>query len=117
MQALTKDVPLALDVELAMHKLNHRRLRSLGGSTPCQLYHDPHRRLRMHGMVRERIFREIFEQLWQFAQCMPEQTRHSLNAGWRLIVEDWLRRQRWITVRDNNQQNVSTNSIGCFSQN
>ena len=67
--------------------------------------------------VRDRIFREIFEQFWQFAQCMPERNSHSLNAGWRLIVEDWLHRQRWITVRDNNQQKVSTNSKGFFSQN
>src|SRR5437588_7926843 len=117
MQALMKDVPLALEVELATHKLNHRRRRSLGGLTPCQVYHDPHRRLRLHGTVRERIFREIFEQFWQFAQCMPERNRHSLNAGWRLIVEDWLRRQRWITVRQNQQPNVSTNSKGFFSQN
>lgn len=111
------DVPLALEVELVTHKLNHRRLRSLGGLTPCQVYHDPHRRLRVHGAVRKRIFFEIFEQFWQFAQCRPERNRHSLNAGWRLIVEDWLRRQRWITVRVNQQPNVSTNSKGFFSQN
>ena len=116
-QALVKDLPMVLEVELATHKLNHRRLRSLGGLTPCQFYHDPQRRLRLHGAERDRIFREIFEQFWQFAQCMPERTRHTLSAGWRLIVEDWLRRQRWITVRANNQQNVSTNSKGFFSQN
>ena len=116
-QALLKDVPMALEVELATHKLNHRRLRSLGGLTACQFYHDPQRRLRIHGALRGRIFREIFEQFWQFAQCVPERTRHSLSAGWRLIVEDWLRRQRWITVRSNQQQNVSTNSKDFFSQN
>src|SRR5213596_2867199 len=117
MQALVKDVPMALEVELATHKLNHRHLRSLGGLTPCQVYHDPQRRLRIHGAVRDRIFREIFEQFWQLAQCMPERDRHSLNAGWRLIVEDWLRRQQWITVGENNQLKVSTNSKGFFSQN
>ena len=116
-EALVKDVPMALEVERVTHQLNHRRLRSLGGLTPCQVYHDPQRRLRIHGAVRDRIFREIFEQFWQFAQCRPERDRHSLNAGWRLIVEDWLRRQQWITVRENNQQNVSTNSNGFFSQN
>ena len=67
--------------------------------------------------VRERIFREIFEQFRQFAQCMPERNRHSLNAGWRLIVEDLLRRQRWITVRENQQPKVSTHSEGFYSQN
>ncbi len=117
MQDLVKDVPMALEVELATHKLNHRHLRSLGGLTPCQVYHDPQRRLRIHGAVRDRIFREIFEQFWQLAQCMPERDRHSLNAAWRLIVQDWLRRQQWITVRENNQHKVSTNSKGFFSQN
>lgn len=34
-QSLIKEVPLALEVELATHKLNHRRLRSLGGLTPA----------------------------------------------------------------------------------
>lgn len=117
MHALVKDVPLALEVELVTHKLNHRRLRSLDGLTPCQVYHDPHRHLRVHGTMRDHIFREIFEQFWQFAQCMPERNRHSLNAGWRLIVEDWLRRQRWITVRENQPPKVSTHSKGFYSQN
>jgi len=41
--------PLALDLELVTHQLNHRRLRSLNGLTPCQLFHDPARRLHLHG--------------------------------------------------------------------
>ena len=108
---------LVLEVELATHQLNHRRLRSLGGLTPCQVYHDPARRLRLHAATREKIFREIFNQYWQYVQCMPERTRHRLNAAWRLIVETWLRRQGWITVRDHPQTKVSTNSNGFFSQN
>ena len=81
------------------------------------LYHDPRRRLRLHVATRERIFREVFEQYWQYVQCMPERTRHGLNAAWRLTVETWLRRQGWIAVRDNHQPNVSTKSKGFFSQN
>jgi hypothetical protein len=115
--SLVRGISMALEVELVTHQLNHRPRRSLGGLTPCQVYHDPHRRLRLHAPVRDRIFREIFEQFWQCAQCMPQRTRHDLNAAWRWIVEDWLRRQRWITVRDNRQQNVSTNSNRFFSQN
>ena len=48
--------------ELATHRLNHRSLRSLGHRTPCQVYHDPARRLRLHGLSRQRIFRDVFEQ-------------------------------------------------------
>lgn len=114
---LVKDVPLVLQAELVTHQLNHRRLRTLRGLTPCQVYHDPHKRLRLHRAQREKIFREIFEQYWQIAQSMPERDRHSLRAAWRLLVEDWLRRQNWITLRNNRQQNVSTNSDAFYSQN
>ena len=114
---LLTDIPLALEVRLATQDLNHRRLRSLGGLTPCQVYHDPSRRLRLHKASRDRIFREIFEQFWQLAQCMPVQNRHTLCAAWRLLVEDWLRRQQWICVRDSQQQNVSTTSPAFCSHN
>jgi hypothetical protein len=105
---------LATDVELVTHQLNHRRLRSLAGLTPCQVYHDPARRLRLHAATRERIFREIFEEYWYYVQCMPERTRYHRAAAWRLVVETWLRRQGWITVRENQQPKVSTN-FGDFS--
>jgi len=41
---------------------------SLGGFTSSQFYYDPRRRLRIHGALRDRIFREIFQQFWPFAQ-------------------------------------------------
>lgn len=116
-QGLMKDIPLALEVELATHQLNHRRLRSLGGRTPCQFYHDPGQRLRLHGATREKIFREIFAQYWQYVESMPERTRHHLDAAWRLVVESWLRRQGWIAVRENNQAKVSTISDDFCSHN
>jgi hypothetical protein len=115
--SLMKGTPFILEVELVTHQLNHRRLRSIGGLTPCQFYHDPRRRLRLHAATREKIFREVFEQYWQYVECMPERTRHNLHAAWRLVVETWLRRQGWITVRERNQPNVSTNSKPFFSQN
>jgi hypothetical protein len=115
--SLMKATPFVLEVELVTHQLNHRRRRSLGGLTPCQLYHDPQRRIRLHAATRQQIFREVFEQYWQYVQCMPERTRHHLTAAWRLVVESWLRRQGWISVRQNNQTNVSTNSKDFYSQN
>jgi hypothetical protein len=110
-------VPMSVEVELATHQLNHRRLRSLGQRTPCQVYHDPARRLRLHGASRQRIFREVFEQFWQFTQCMPVRNVHTTRAAWRLIVETWLRRQGWISVTAKTQTNVSTDSKPFFSQN
>lgn len=116
-QGLVQGMPMALELELATHKLNHRRLRVLQGRTPCQCFHDPTQRVRLHGAVRQHIFREIFGQYWQITQDMPERNRHNLRAAWRWIVEDWLRRQNWIAVRDNRQPNVSTNSDNVLSQN
>ena len=115
--SVMKATPFVLQVELVTHQLNHRRLRSIGGLTPCQLSHDPHRRLRLHAATRERIFREVFEQYWQYAQCMPQRSRHHLNAAWRMVVESWLRRQGWITVKHKPQTNVSTISKPFHSQN
>ena len=110
-------VPLSVEVELATHHLNHRRLRSIGQRTPCQVYHDPARRLRLHGASRQRIFREVFEQFWHCLQCMPVRNLHTTRATWRLVVETWLRRQGWISITDKNQTNVSTDSKTFFSQN
>ena len=110
-------VPLSLEVELATHQLNHRRLRSLQNRTPCQVYHDPARHIRLHGASRQRIFREVFEQFWQFVACMPVRNRHTFDAAWRLVVETWLRRQGWISVTDQLPTQVSTNSEPFCSQN
>jgi hypothetical protein len=110
-------VPLSVEVELATHQLNHRRLRSLHNRTPCQVYHDPARRLRLHGASRQRIFREVFEQFWYYIQCMPDRNPHTHNAAWRLVVETWLRRQGWISVTAKSKTNVSTDSNALFSQN
>ena len=110
-------IPFSLEVELATHQLNHRRLRSLGRLTPCQVYHDPARRIRLHAASRQKIFREVFELFWQYIACMPERNHHTLNAAWRLVVESWLRRQGWISVKEKPQTKVSTDSEPFFSQN
>lgn len=110
-------LPLCVELELAAHRLNHRSLRSLGHRTPCQVYHDPARRLRLHGLSRQRFFRDVFAQFWQYTQTMPERNRHTLNAAWRLVVETWLRRQGWISVTAKSKTNVSTDSEPFYSQN
>lgn len=110
-------LPLRVDLELATHRLNHRCLRSLAHRTPCQVYHDPARRLRLHGLSRQRIFREVFAQFWQYTETMPERNRHTFNAAWRLVVETWLRRQGWISVTAKSKTNVSTDSEPFYSQN
>lgn len=110
-------LPLTTEMELVTHQLNHRRLRSLRNLTPCQVYHDPARRIRLHGASRQKIFREVFETFWQFVDTMPNRNRHTINAAWRLVVETWLRRQGWISVTAKPKNNVSTDSKHFYSQN
>ena len=92
-------------------------MRSLRNLTPCQVYHDPARRIRLHGASRQKIFREVFETFWQFVDTMPNRNRHTINAAWRLVVETWLRRQGWISVTAKPKNNVSTDSKHFYSQN
>jgi len=119
MEKMMAGAPLILEAQLATHNLNHRRLRSLNGSTPCHFHHDPKTRLWLQRPFRDRIFREIIEQYCQIAQCMPDRNRHRMDAAWRRLVESWLRCQGWIIVRENSQQkpNVSTDYNGFLSQN
>lgn len=112
-----RQLPLRVGLELATQRLNHRCLRSLAYRTPCQVYHDPARRVRLHRLSRQRIFREVFEQFWQYVETMPKRNHHTFNAAWRLVVETWLRRQGWISVTDKPKTNVSTDSEPFFSQN
>jgi hypothetical protein len=114
LQAL--QVPMSVELQLATHQLNHRRLRSLSGLTPCQVYHDSARRIRLHGAFRQRIFREVFERFWQYVQCMPVRNHHTFNAAWRLVVQTWLRRQGWISVSANSKTKLSTDSASFCSQ-
>ena len=73
---------------------------------------------RMHrGLSRQRIFREVFAQFWQYLETMPERNHHSFSAAWRLVVETWLRRQGWISVSAQPKTNVSTDSEPFCSQN
>ena len=116
-KGLVDGMPMALELELVTHKLNHRRLRGLAGRTPCHLFHDPGARVKLHGAQRKKIFREIFGQYWQFAQCMTDRNPYTLRAAWRWVVEEWLRCHFWIHVRSNNQQPVSTISKPFSSQN
>jgi hypothetical protein len=111
------EVTLAMEVELATHALNHRRRPCLKGLTPCQVYHDPQRRVRLYQRDRKRIYDEIFGRFWELAQDLPDQDRPTRTATWRLVVEDWLRCQGWITVRRNQQKPVSTISNGFCSHN
>lgn len=99
-----------MQVELVTHQLNHRRLRSLSRLTPCQVFHDPARRMQLHGASRQKIFREVFAEFWYRLDMLPHPNPHLVRATWRSVVESWLRRQGWITVSTKTRNAVSTDS-------
>ena len=109
--------PLGLRARLAVHDINHRPGRGARPLNPCLSFHDPALRVRLTRPERDRIFREVFGRFWELAQCLPARTRTTLTAGWRLIVEDWLVCQKWVTFRQNQQQPVSTHSEPVCSHN
>jgi hypothetical protein len=65
---------------------------------------------------RQKFFREVFKQFWQCLETMPDRSRHQTTAVWRWVMESWLRRQVWITVKEKLQPIVSANSQPFFSQ-
>jgi hypothetical protein len=111
------NTPLSLELELVTHQLNHRPLHSLQRLTPCQVFHDPARRLKLHGASRQKIFREVFAQFWQCLDMLPHHNPHTIRATWRYVVESWLRRQAWISVSSKPKTNVSTDSDPFYSHN
>jgi transposase InsO family protein len=100
--------PLLAQVETAVHALNHQPRRRFKGRTPCDLFHDPNRRLSLSLKARKRIFRLLLTQFAQTIGKMAPRNHREYSAAWRLSVETWLRCQGLISVRPNSKPNVST---------
>ena len=82
-----KQTPLVLEVEVVTHQLNRRRLRSIGALTPAN---STTTRVAVCDCTLPRGNRfavQSSKMYCQYVQCMPEQTRDSLNAAWPLVVE------------------------------
>jgi hypothetical protein len=97
-------------VEAIVHELNHRKRRCLEGNPPCEVYHDPTLRLRLHRQTRQQVLRLLQAEFLATLQTMAVRTHHALAAAWRLTVESWLRRQHLISIghQPKPNQNVST---------
>lgn len=108
---------LEAQIELTNHELNHRAIRRLKGQTACEIYHDTKRRWRLGLRGRREIFRLLLQEFWQRIGSTPEVNQRTARALWRATVEAWLRRQGLIIVRDNRNQNVSTNFPKNWSHN
>jgi|SRR5208283_3289205 len=104
-------------IETSVHELNHRCRRCLKGRTACAVFHDDAQRLRWTLRQRETIFRLLLQDFGQMIGSMAKEHHYRAATLWRLTVETWLRRQGLITVRQNQNQKVSTTSLKIWSQN
>jgi transposase InsO family protein len=108
---------LGLLAEVLAHELNHRPRRCLQGSNACVVFHDDAQRLRWTKPQRQSIFRLLLRDFG----AMFENTAHGLHPHpatlWRVTVEAWLRRQGLISIRQNQNKNVSTTSTKIWSHN
>lgn len=103
------DPHLLTAAEAAAHELNHRARRSLGGKTPCEVYHNPAVRLPLDRRSREGILRLLVNEYCTTLQSMADIDQRRAAALWRRTVETWLRCQGLIAVGTNQQpqKNVS----------
>lgn len=98
----------ALLVELTAHELNHQPRRCLNGRTACAVFHDDAQRLRWNQRERQTIFRLLRQKFGQIIGYMPKDDHHLRHAAaWRVTVENWLRCQNLIAVRQNQKPKVS----------
>jgi transposase InsO family protein len=108
---------LRAQVEAVVHDLNHRPKRLLQGRTPCDVFHDQCRRLRLSKKERTKIFHLLLQIYWRTIGNMPNRTRHQTEAAWRLTVESWLVCQGLISIRLNKNPKVSTSFPKNWSHN
>lgn len=111
------DRGFAAQLEATVHELNHTPRRSLKGRTPCDLYHDPAKRLCLSLKARKKIFRLLLAQFARTIGNKPPRNHRDCAALWRHTVETWLRCQELISIRPNSEPTVSTNFQKIWSHN
>lgn len=105
------DAALITAAESAAHDLNHGAQRSLGGRTPCDLYHNPALRLPLDHRSRDRILRLLVADYCTTLQSMADLDHRRTAALWRRTVESWLRCQGLIQVGNNQQPHTNVSPI------
>lgn len=115
--APTVPLHLVAQIETSVHELNHRPRRCLKGRTACAAYHDDAQRLRWNLRQRQTIFRLLLQEFGRMIGNMPKDDHRRDATLWRITVESWLRRQGLISVRQNQNQKVSTNFPENWSHN
>ena len=83
--------------ELAMHDLNHKRYRSIGQKTPCQVFCN--RNLKKYDKRKRReIYALINNTNDRIISTMSDSRRCTFDAAWRKSVSFWMEKEGIITV-------------------
>jgi hypothetical protein len=106
-EAITRSLPLGrgvppqefkLHAELAMHELNHRSRESLGGETPCRVYHDKTRRKRFTQPERMAIYDWINQTTESILKEVRTVTKQTTATARRKAIEAWLIKNNIIRI-------------------
>lgn len=86
---------LAIQAELDMQALNHKRLGSLGNRTACEVF--------TQGLALARTFnrrkrKEVYDWIREKTLELIGKRRYEADAAWRIAVETWLLDNGFITV-------------------
>ena len=99
---------LAIQAELDVHALNHRRRPCLGNRTACQVF------LSGQGLARtftRRKRKEVYDWIRHKTLDLIDQDRYDADAAWRLAVETWLLDHGFITVSSRRKVLPSSSEI------
>jgi hypothetical protein len=88
-------------VKNAVHELNHRERRSLGGKTSCRVFFDGKEERVFTIRERKSILEWLMERASRIMKNMQGASSRIIDAAWRVAVEQWLRIHGFITVRVN----------------
>ena len=87
-----------LHAELAMHTLNHRSRDVLGGTIPCQAYHDRSRRKKFTQRERQEIYDWINGAQEDILREVPNVSKQAVASARRKAIENWLIKNNIIRV-------------------
>jgi transposase InsO family protein len=105
--AICKSLPLGrsvppqefkLHAELAMHELNHRSKKVLGGKNPCQVYHDKSRRKWFTQPERKAIYDWINQTTESILKEVRSVTKQTVATARRKAIEAWLVKNNIIRI-------------------
>ena len=87
--------------ESAVHALNHKQRKCLGGSNSCWKFFSEKSRNSFHRRERRSIYDWIYFQTRAIMEYMRSESQNAFQAAWGVACETWLRLNGFISVSIN----------------